>query len=110
MNMNYGLSPEAEKAREEAAGRRRSAQSDWERGPTVYDGEVSIPSEFYKPGASEVYKRLGFRFDGISKRWSRPIAELYRGKRYSAQAWLAAARKAYKMVWPSWEPPTEGGA
>lgn len=101
--MSLPLSPEAQKAVENAAGRRNSARLSWQRGPRIVDDTLVIPSDFYNARASEVYKRLGMRFDDIGKWWERDITLPYKGKVYSADAWLRAARKAYKEVWPKWE-------
>ncbi len=97
-------SAEAEEAHREAQGRRRGEQGAWERGPTVADGKLVIPSDFYNARASGVYKRLGMRYDDIGKWWHRDITVPFKGRVYSADAWLRAARKAYKEVWPTWDP------
>ena len=103
---DWTISAEAEKAQNEAAGRRRSARLAMERGPyvAVDVGVVVIPSDDYNSRASEVYRRLGMRFDDIALAWHRSIAEPFKGRVYSPDAWLRAARKAYKEVWPKWEP------
>lgn len=106
--MSLPLSPAAQKAVDNAAGRRHSARLAWQRGPRVDGTTLFIPSEFYAPSAAPIYKRLGMRFDDIGKWWERDITLPFKGKVYSAEAWLKAARKAYKMVWPRWEPEGEG--
>jgi len=92
-------------------------QISMERGPVItnvsptYRDEdqrraIVIPTDVYNPEAPKIYGRRGFRYDKIEGgQWYRFLDEPYEGKRYSEIAWLRAARRLYRQVWPHWEPP-----
>lgn len=99
------LSPRAEKARQDAAIRQRAAQARMDRGPHLADGGLTlvIPSEVYHPAAAAFWKAQGFRWCAEWKTWERDTRTPSQGKRYTAAAWLKAARRKYAEFWPDWK-------
>lgn len=104
------LSPEAEKARQRAAGIYDSIVANAQAGPWLEaddDGNPAVmlvvPSALYKPEAAAFWRKMGFRYNGTWKEWQRDTRRPLRGRRYSAQAWLEAARRKYFEFFPNLE-------
>ncbi len=105
MNDIYSL--EAKMRHELAGSDARADAYAMKHGPIIRDGDIVIPSAWYKEEAVDIYKRLGMRYDPYEREWRRSMSEPFKGKVYSPAAWMMAARKAYRMVWPKWHPPSE---
>lgn len=104
-----GLSPEAQKAKDEAAGRRRY----WDRrnrddrvfmarGPRLEGDWLVIPSNWYNEEAKDFWRSLGMRFDSgdLEKRWYRDTRRPHNGKSFDRWAWLKSARRKYYEFYP----------
>lgn len=106
--MSWGaLSPEAQKAKDEAAIRARIRWRRMKAGPYLAaDGFLLIvPSEpgYYRARAVEFWKQEGFYWSEHHQGWVRDT----RRTRWSPAKWLQAARAHYYRFWPDWAPPAE---
>lgn len=102
--MTWGgyLSPEAEKAKEDAAIRSRISYRRMQAGPYLAeDGTtVVVPSEpgYYRKSVVAFWKGQGYRWDGDRYAW---VRNARRSGRPAAEC-LQEARAAYYRLWPKW--------
>ena len=102
--MSWGgwLSPEAEKAKEDAAIRARISQRRMQAGPYLAkDGTtVVVPSEpaYYRKSVVAFWKSRGYRWDRNRYAW---VQSTRRSGRPAAEC-LQEARAAYYRLWPKW--------
>jgi hypothetical protein len=70
-----------------------------ERGPFIAaDGyTLVVPSEFYHAEAAAFWKAHGFTYR--DKEWQRDTRRPFKGKVYTAQAWLESARRKFDEFW-----------
>lgn len=105
------LSPEAQKAKREAAGRRRFLRAEakrklarMERGPRLEGPWLVIPSDWYSKDAVAFWKALGARYHTGDPEHSIWILDTRRarwqGKRYGRWAWLRSARRKFYELYP----------
>jgi hypothetical protein len=107
------LSPEAQKAVDEANGQRNALREWHDRGPHLNDDGtyVIVPSAYYHRTITlkltAKLKAQGFTFSpGACPQWERCTAYAARdGKVYSAEAWLRWAKDLFSEVWGK----SEGG-
>ena len=93
------LSPRAQKQVDEAQARSAIWQCWAEAGPRLHEGTVYVPSPYFKEEARRFWKSSGFTFEraayGGQSDWTRDTRQPLRGKLYSPEAWLKAARRRY---------------
>ena len=71
------------------------------------DGHILIvPSNWYNPDLSEIWRSNEFLYDRHERQWTRDTRRPHHGQRYSAAAWLACAEREYWNVWT--KPLTQG--
>ena len=59
-----------------------------------------VPSEWYSRDAALFWKSHGFEWRPKTATWQRDTRKPLRGKRYTPQAWLTAARRRFYRFWP----------
>ena len=100
------LSPRAQKCVDEARARRVSWQMWAEAGPRLYEGTIYVPSPYFIEEARQFWKAQGFTFEqaeyGHQSEWTRDTRRPLRGKRYTPEAWLKAARRRYFEFYPEY--------
>jgi hypothetical protein len=111
----YGLplSPEAQKAQEEAAMRWRlrkdraeRQRARMQRGPRLEGPWLVIPSDWYNEDAKDFWKSLGAFWipsDPEPKTWVIDTRKPYKGKRYTRWAWLQSIRRKFGDFYPELE-------
>lgn len=101
------LSPQAQKAQDESRMRARIGWGMWQDGPRLEGDRVIVPSTRYCEQAAQVWKQHGFTFfGGAYPTWSRDTSRPARnGQVYSPAAWLEAAIRQYRELWPDWAGP-----
>ncbi len=96
---------QAQKAQEQGQARRSVIESYADGGPYLESGKVIIPSPAKNETLRIRLKQAGFKFEWagvMGGRWSRLTDKPCNGKRYTPQAWLDWAIKAYTEAWPNW--------
>lgn len=71
----------------------------WKRGPILHEDKIIVPSDFYHPAIGAFFKSQGFQFNSEFRQWWRDIRWPHRGRRYTAEAWLKAARRKFDEIW-----------
>ncbi|MHC4088686.1 MAG: hypothetical protein ACYSVY_00130 [Planctomycetota bacterium] len=105
------LSPRAQKAQAEAAGRQNARTAFFDAGPYLTDDKSTVvyPSPGRHEESAAKLKSVGFIFEpGEYPQWTRPTARPTRrnGKVFTPEAWLKSARALYAKTW-DWQPPGE---
>jgi hypothetical protein len=75
----------------------------WDLGPHLAeDGHTLVIPSPYKPEAVAFWKAQGFQWRPEWKTWERDTRSPKAGRRYTAAAWVKAARRKYAEFWPLW--------
>ena len=65
------------------------------------DGHTLIvPSCWFQLEAASFWRNHGFTFDRSRLLWWRDTRQSYKGKRYTAAAWLESTRREFYKFWP----------
>ena len=75
----------------------------WARGPWLRGDILVIPSDFYNQEGATFWKSQGFTWDSEEREWTRSTRLPLRGRSWTAEKWLLAARRKYQEFWPHWE-------
>ena len=101
------LSPEAQKQVDRARARRAVRRVWAEAGPWLDGSTLYVPSPYFKEEARRFWKSLGFIFGWADcsdqGEWRRDTRQPLRGKQYSPEAWLKAARRRYFEFYPEFD-------
>jgi len=75
------------------------------KGPTVevVDGEkwIVVPSAVYNSSLRRLWPSKGFHFDREREVWTRPVNTEFKGKVYSAEAWMKSVCREYRAHFPA---------
>jgi len=95
-------SPQAHRAAKISASASAGWESDrraQEKGPILHDHKIIVPSTDYNPGIAAFFASQGFQFDSEWRQWWRDTRWPHRGRHYSPEAWLLAAKRKFEEIW-----------
>jgi hypothetical protein len=71
----------------------------WAKGPRLEDHKIVIPSAYYNAEIAAFFKAQGFIYDPDAREWWRDTRRPHKGKIYTPDAWLQAARRKFDEIW-----------